>query len=979
MWHLGNTDAAGLLPDATAKRNDGAPVATVATNGVADGARYFDGTSGYVNCGAGASLQLSTFTVEAWVNTTDAGAWYRNIVGNYGLGGGTHFWGLGWVSGSGTPLGFVVTVNGASTVVGGPTTLKDGQWHHLVGIANKGALQLYVDGAYYAGGTRAGNPSSLGTPVFIGRHATTYSQGTYDEIRISSVPRASNWIWACWANLTPGSAFASNGAVVRGVPEGSPMINVTNGATGVRASRAWLQATLTDTGTSATAVWSYWGPANGGTNPDAWAHTNFFGTNAAACPVAYSNEVAGLSADTAYYYAFRAANAGGTNWSAVRRFTTIGVPAVDNAGGATRILDVQAQLNGALTHGAEANVTIYWGASDGGMDAAAWTRTNDLGLLSEGAFASLATGLTNGVTYYYRCYAANEVGEAWAPASTNFVARSVAGPGQRWDGGGGANDDWTLGANWVGGVMPGRPATSVVTFDNTDVGNTNRLDVDWTLNGGLTVANTIVGTKHTTDLGGHTLTLNGGTLKVSSGVLYNWNSGDANIMFTNGTLKIGEASPADILIASGDPGFGTLTIDCAFSANLNSVWVCQGVWNRVRDARGVLDLRGSTPLQGTFRSVSLSIGRPTNFSAGPGTVYLNDAGGVITNVWVKDLYFCNGTLVLNEGAALTVGNSASDRGNLTVGSMGQGYFSATLAPTGDFSAYLNTVVVAGNELNGASEGTLDLRNARPTQSAFSAAALTIGGQPSNNSTVDPPQDGTPGSTGHVYLNDTNGLLTAVELGSLIFRRGTLELNAGADVSIGSSGTRGILSIGENGLATFAPSGDFSAYLTSLGVGAQAAVADNAAAATTGTLALARANLVALDVSGTATIGTVTGTGQGIVSLGPGTANFANLVLAAGPGAAGSVLTLRGTALTVGNSNTSSFSIGSGWGASSWIPARRTRNCASTATGRRADRRPTCRRIWPTAGSPRAAAKSWRCGTSHPTALWEGGNGRRAGC
>ena len=85
--------------------------------------------------------------------------------------------------------------------------------------------------------------------------------------------------------------------------------------------------------------------------------------------------------------------------------------------------------------------------------------------LNEGAFSSMATGLQDGTTYYYRCYASNEIGTAWASATTNFVAEDIAGPGQIWDGGG-EDDDWSTSENWVGDVMPGRPATSVITFNN---------------------------------------------------------------------------------------------------------------------------------------------------------------------------------------------------------------------------------------------------------------------------------------------------------------------------------------------------------------------------------------------------------------------------------------------------------------------------------------------------------------------------------
>ena len=69
---------------------------------------------------------------------------------------------------------------------------------------------------------------------------------------------------------------------------------------------------------------------------------------------------------------------------------------MDNADGATGVTAVKATLNGALTYGSQAYVTIYWGDSDGVIDAAAWGHTNSLDLLSEGPFSSPALGLTDG-------------------------------------------------------------------------------------------------------------------------------------------------------------------------------------------------------------------------------------------------------------------------------------------------------------------------------------------------------------------------------------------------------------------------------------------------------------------------------------------------------------------------------------------------------------------------------------------------------
>ncbi|MCK5849961.1 MAG: hypothetical protein KAH23_03525, partial [Kiritimatiellae bacterium] len=41
-----------------------------------------------------------------------------------------------------------------------------------------------------------------------------YFKGSFDETRISSVARSSNWVWTCWMNQKLGSTYMSYGSVV---------------------------------------------------------------------------------------------------------------------------------------------------------------------------------------------------------------------------------------------------------------------------------------------------------------------------------------------------------------------------------------------------------------------------------------------------------------------------------------------------------------------------------------------------------------------------------------------------------------------------------------------------------------------------------------------------------------------------------------------------------------------------------------------
>lgn len=97
-------------------------------------------------------------------------------------------------------------------------------------------------------------------------------------------------------------------------------------------------------------------------------------------------------------------------------------PALTNMA-ATSITPWSATLGGDLTNGvagAGNTVIIYWGPVNGGTNQASWSNNNSLGLISTGVFSSGITGLISNKTYYYRCYASNVSGEAWAPTFSSF-------------------------------------------------------------------------------------------------------------------------------------------------------------------------------------------------------------------------------------------------------------------------------------------------------------------------------------------------------------------------------------------------------------------------------------------------------------------------------------------------------------------------------------------------------------------------------
>ena len=289
---------------------------------------------------------------------------------------------------------------------------------------------------------------------------------------------------------------------------------------------------------------------------------------------------------------------------------------------------------------------------------------------------------------------------------------------ETWSGAAAPNLSWGTGVNW-GGSAPANPAASLITFTNAGASTVNGtitsvLDASRQLNAGLTFSNTN-GNYHVTDLGGNTLTLNGGELRVG------YNVKGSSATFQNGTLKIGDASAASLNVGYGSSS-ATLTINSDFSANLGTVTI--GSANFITSGGGTLDLRNAVLSQSAaFACDSLTIGQNgTGSTPGVGHVYLDDGGRKITALQVQTLGFYSGTLTLNAGASVTIGSSIN-RGSLVVGYGVPA--TATLTPTGAFSAYLTTLIVGEANYTAGASGTLDLRGA--TLQALDVSGLvTIG-------------------------------------------------------------------------------------------------------------------------------------------------------------------------------------------------------------------------------------------------------------
>ena len=250
------------------------------------------------------------------------------------------------------------------------------------------------------------------------------------------------------------------------------LITVVNqAATDVASTSATVNAELLIPITNAD-VTVYWGPTDGGTIPGSWSTNAYVGSWTNLSSTNISHVISGLTSGQTYHYTFYASNSGGAeNWASPSlSFTALASPVVDNAGGATAVLDTSATLRGNMSTGGLATAYIVWGGSIPGSpeSTGAWANVESIGSVTDNSvFTHSITGLTSETTYYYRCFVTNAIAGAWSPV-TNFTTLSVVNTMTA----GGADDSWNTGGNWsLTHVVTGTENAVVDTGLYADVNN----------------------------------------------------------------------------------------------------------------------------------------------------------------------------------------------------------------------------------------------------------------------------------------------------------------------------------------------------------------------------------------------------------------------------------------------------------------------------------------------------------------------------
>lgn len=211
--------------DSTTNQNNGTVYGSVSQNvaGLLSGSDQFDGgLANYIKYGSLPSRPANNFTFSAWVKPSQS----HEIDGESnssttGISGQKYAFSPDQMGADGG-AGLSVGTNGISVYEHGdgympPLAVYSGPvgsgWSYVsVAYVNKKPT-IYLNGLPVRSNYTSPK-SNVWAPLSIGSHSSYGGfPGMMDEVRIESVSRSSNWIWACWMNMASNELFNSYGVV----------------------------------------------------------------------------------------------------------------------------------------------------------------------------------------------------------------------------------------------------------------------------------------------------------------------------------------------------------------------------------------------------------------------------------------------------------------------------------------------------------------------------------------------------------------------------------------------------------------------------------------------------------------------------------------------------------------------------------------------------------------------------------------------
>jgi autotransporter-associated beta strand protein len=259
-----------------------------------------------------------------------------------------------------------------------------------------------------------------------------------------------------------------------------------------------------------------------------------------------------------------------------------------------------------------------------------------------------------------------------------FCGQSIQ--AQTWNGGG-ANNLWSNGTNWSGGV-PVNNGTAIVAFGGS-MGLTPDMNANWNIN--TLTFNANAGAFILSSTGGFTLTLQGGITNNSTSIE------TINNALTLGAAQTWNAASGN-LVFGGNIANGGFLLTMSGASNTSGSGIISGTGGLTKSGTGTLTLSGANTYSGatTLSSGTLNINSAT--AMGTGAFAIN--GGTIDNTTGSSLTLTN-TNAVTFGGNFTFGGT--NNLNLGTGAITNNAANRTITLGGSNS----TLTLGGTMTNGA--------------------------------------------------------------------------------------------------------------------------------------------------------------------------------------------------------------------------------------------------------------------------------------
>jgi hypothetical protein len=229
VYHAGGS---GVRRDSTLNRRDGTVFGnTTNATGLIAGADAFDGDYDYVEIPSTFGLFNGTVnvTVEFWFKADKVApsSDYQTSPVLF-QGRGENAWMMTFGDGAPSNTLSMRLNQGGWVAPVSRSGIQTGRWYYCsTTYAPSGAnnWKMFMDGFLVSQSRKTGSVSTEVDKNAYGGNAgeiARWFDGTMDEVRISSVARSSNWLWATWMNVVSNGAFATYGSAV-----GPPSLNET--------------------------------------------------------------------------------------------------------------------------------------------------------------------------------------------------------------------------------------------------------------------------------------------------------------------------------------------------------------------------------------------------------------------------------------------------------------------------------------------------------------------------------------------------------------------------------------------------------------------------------------------------------------------------------------------------------------------------------------------------------------------------------